>query len=56
MGADETVTALERIVDERGRTPDFIRCDNGPEFVAHALKDWCRFSGMRTGYIEPGAP
>jgi putative transposase len=52
MGADETVNVLERIVHERGQAPDFIR----PEFVAHALKDWCRFSEITTGYIEPGAP
>jgi putative transposase len=56
MGADETVSALERIVEQRGSTPELIRCDNGPEFVAQALRDWCRFTGTATGYIEPGAP
>ena len=56
MGADETVDALERVAERRGRAPELIRCDNGPEFVAQALKDWCRFAGTSTGYIEPGAP
>jgi putative transposase len=56
MGADDTVDALERIVERRGKAPELIRCDNGPELVAHALKDWCRFAGVTTGYIEPGAP
>jgi transposase InsO family protein len=56
MGAEDTVDALERIVDRRGTTPAFIRCDNGPELTAETLKDWCRFAGVTTGYIEPGAP
>jgi putative transposase len=56
MGADDTVSVLERIVEGRGKAPELIRCDNGPELVAHALKDWCRFAGVKTGYIEPGAP
>jgi putative transposase len=56
LGADDTVNVLERIVKRRGTAPALIRCDNGPELVAHALRDWCRFSGVSAGYIEPGAP
>jgi putative transposase len=56
MGADATVAVLERIVERRGQAPKLIRCDNGPELVAQALKDWCRFNNVTTGYIEPGAP
>ena len=36
--------------------PGYIRCDNGPEITANALRDWCRFSGTASSYIEPGAP
>ncbi len=36
--------------------PRLVRCDNDPEFTAHALRDWCRFSGAGTSYIEPGSP
>ena len=56
MGADETVNALEQIVERRGRAPALIRCDNGPEFISQALRDWCRFNDTKPGYIEPGAP
>jgi len=56
LGADDTVSVLELIVERRGTPPAMIRCDNGPELVAHALRDWCRFAGVQTGYIEPGAP
>ena len=33
-----------------------IRCDNGPELTATALRDCCRFSGTGASYIEPGSP
>jgi putative transposase len=56
IDADRTVAALEDIVDKKGETPEFIRCDNGPELTANALRDWCRFSGTGTSYIEPGSP
>jgi transposase InsO family protein len=54
--ADDTVTALEQIVERRGTSPSYIRCDNGPELTAAALKDWCRFNHTTVAYIEPGAP
>jgi transposase InsO family protein len=56
MGADDTVSTLEQIVERRGRAPALIRCDNDPEFISQALRDWCRFNDTKTGYIEPGAP
>ena len=56
IGADDTVSTLEQIVERRGTTPAYIRCDNGPELTAEALKDWCRFTRTTTAYIEPGAP
>jgi putative transposase len=56
IDADHTVAILERIVDQTGRTPQFLRMDNGPELTANALRDWCRFSGAGSSYIEPGSP
>jgi putative transposase len=56
IDADHTVRVLDRLVAERGRAPGFIRCDNGPEMTANALRDWCRFSGAGSAYIEPGSP
>src|SRR4051794_23923432 len=53
--ADTTVAVLERLARDRG-APGHVRCDNGPELTAHALRDWCRFSGAGTAFIEPGAP
>ena len=36
--------------------PAYIRSDNGPEFIAVALRDWIRAVGAKTAYIEPGSP
>ena len=54
--ADATVDTLDQVVLDRGTAPQYIRCDNGPELTANALRDWCRLSGTGTSYIEPGAP
>jgi len=54
--ADATVEVLERLVKELGIAPEHVRMDNGPELTAHALRDWCRFGGTATAYIEPGSP
>lgn len=36
--------------------PEFIRSDNGPEFVAQKVKAWISAMGSKTAYIEPGSP
>ena len=56
IDADATVACLDKIAGQRGRHPEFIRCDNGPELTANALRNWCRFAGTGTSYIEPGSP
>jgi putative transposase len=53
--AQGVVGVLEEIVHERG-VPQHIRCDNGPEFVSHALRRWCERRGSQTLFIEPGSP
>jgi putative transposase len=53
--ADTVITVLERLTADRG-APAHLRMDNGPELIAWALRDWCRFSGTGAVYIEPGSP
>ncbi len=36
--------------------PAFIRSDNGPEFIAEAVREWIAAVGARTAYIVPGSP
>jgi putative transposase len=53
--AEEVVVTLAGLFAQRGE-PGYIRSDNGPEFIAEAVKRWLAASGVKTLYIEPGAP
>jgi putative transposase len=55
IDADRVVATLERLALERG-APAFVRFDNGPEFIAYAVADWCRFNGVNSIFIDPGSP
>lgn len=37
-------------------TPEYIRSDNGPEFIAKVLREWLQRLNVETLYIEPGSP
>jgi putative transposase len=56
IGADRVVATLERLAVERGGSPAFVRFDNGPEFVAWSIADWCRLNHTGTLFIDPGSP
>lgn len=56
MEAQDVIRILEAAVAARGGPPEFIRSDNGPEFVAQAVQDWIRGRGFKTLYIKPGSP
>jgi putative transposase len=53
--AKDVVAVLEELTSLYP-APAFIRSDNGPEFIAHALRRWSKDSGTTTAYIEPGSP
>ena len=36
--------------------PEYIRSDNGSEFIAKAVQDFIRDVGAKTAYITPGSP
>ena len=46
---------LEELMNHRG-VPGALRMDNGPEFVALALRGLCYRRGINPAYIEPGKP
>ncbi|MEZ5281293.1 MAG: IS3 family transposase [Acidimicrobiales bacterium] len=56
IDADYVVAVLDRLAVERGTSPAFVRFDHGPEFVANAVADWCRFTGTDSVFIDPGSP
>jgi len=53
--AKDAVKLLEEVFAKRG-TPEHLRSDNGPEFIAQAMRQHLEKSGVSTLYIEPGAP
>ena len=55
INADGVVAVLDHLVLQRG-APAYVRFDNGPEFVAHAVNDWCRFNSAASLFIDPGSP
>lgn len=55
IDADRVVATLDRLMITRG-APAFVRFDNGPEFIANAVADWCRFNGVGSCFIDPGSP
>ena len=55
INADDVVATLDKLAGERGY-PAYVRFDHGPEFVAYAVADWCRFNGTGTIFIDPGSP
>jgi putative transposase len=55
MTAMDIVDVLIELVQMRG-VPGHIRSDNGPEFIAAAIRSWLSRSGIGTLYIEPGSP
>jgi len=55
IDADRVVATLDVIAAVRG-FPAYLRFDNGPEFIAQAVADWCRFNEVSTIFIDPGSP
>ncbi|MEP6671432.1 MAG: IS3 family transposase [Chthoniobacter sp.] len=56
MEAKDVIRILDAAVVARGCVPEFIRSDNGPEFVALAVQEWIARRGFQTLYIKPGSP
>jgi transposase InsO family protein len=51
----DVIRTLERLFAARG-APRGLRSDNGPEFIAQAIRGRLALTGVETLYIEPGAP
>ena len=55
LNSTDVIDALTDMFILRG-PPAYVRSDNGPEFIAQAVRDWIAAVGARTAYIEPGSP
>ena len=55
LNSTDVLDALTDLFILRG-PPEYIRSDNGPEFIAQKVRDWIAAVGAKTAYIEPGSP
>ena len=55
LNSTNLIDALTDLFIVRG-VPTYIRSDNGPEFIAEAVRLWIKAVGAKTAYIEPGSP
>ena len=55
MMAQDVIKQLDKLVKRRG-IPQFIRSDNGPEFVAKAVQKWFADRRFEALFIAPGSP
>jgi putative transposase len=54
-----TGSRVARVLEQlrhRGRCPDVIQVDNGPEFISKALDAWAHQCGVKLQFIRPGKP
>ncbi len=49
------IQVLTQLITLHG-VPRRVRCDNGPEFIAEALREWCEAHGILLQFIQPGKP
>ena len=49
------IEVLTQLVSVHG-APQFLRSDNGPEFVATAILRWLQTAQIETAFIDPGKP
>jgi transposase InsO family protein len=55
LNSMDVIEMLAALCLERG-VPAFIRSDQGPEFIAEAVRSWIAGVGAKTAFIEKGSP
>ena len=55
ISSRKLIGVLDKVVEVRG-VPSYIRCDNGPEFISHQLKQWAAAQQIELRFNQPGKP
>lgn len=55
LNHEDVQECLTELFCQRG-VPVHLRSDNGPEFIAHALREWLNKLSVKPLFIEPGSP
>ena len=51
----DAIRVLDGAIERYGQ-PEHIRSDNGPEFIAEAIREWMSTAQIESLYIQPGSP
>jgi len=55
LKSTDVIALVGQAIEQHG-APEFIRSDNGSEFIAHELQAWLARERIKTIYIEPASP
>lgn len=55
LTSERVIRELGKLIEWRGR-PEYLRVDNGPEFIAQALNDWTESQQIKINFIQKGKP
>ena len=55
LNSNNVIEVLSQLFIEHG-TPEHIRSDNGPEFIAKRVRWWLKRFNVETLFVEPGSP
>jgi putative transposase len=55
LTSQRVIRELDKLTEWRGK-PEYLRVDNGPEFIAQALADWAEVNRIDIKFIEKGKP
>jgi putative transposase len=55
LKSGDVIRLVEEAIEQHG-APEYIRSDNGSEFIAKELQRWLADQNIRTIYIEPASP
>jgi transposase InsO family protein len=55
LRSQDVLTWLQKAIEQHG-APEYLRSDNGSEFIAKIVQRWLAEQRIKTIYIEPGSP
>lgn len=55
LRSEDVRNVMVDMIEEQG-TPEYIRSDNGSEFIATTIQEFLKSQGIKTLYIAPGSP
>lgn len=55
LRSEDVLEWLQKAIEEQG-APEYLRSDNGSEFIAKIVQQWLKDNAVKTIYIEPASP